>query len=492
MIIRINYGTGVATLPTSALDSLDRATKVDVKVLFLLCSEPNLLVAENRETSLDRISRRSGYPIGQIEASLAFWRGAGVLNSDDEEALQVPATPAPPITAGPTVESIPTATAPAEAPSNVTVSRAKTRRLDEIPNYSSDELEAFFQEHEETENYLQECQKIWGSMFSPRECSLIIALIREWGLSWDYVTSLLASVVKYFAARENQGKSLHYVYRTASNYHKEGITTLEELQQKLVEQEKLAGFEQRIRVMFGMGGRNLTPKEKKYFSTWLYEYHYDIEIVELAYNITVDAKGSPNIGYINGILKNWYEDGLTTLEAIVAKREQENSVVKSIKEWKLTPDNALSHVESILAGESQQNGIPQPANISQDINIIRRFLSLGNRMLTEGEIDAMTKWRAEYRFRYEIIHYAYQITLENRGEYNLPYMDAILNKWHEQKLTTLDAVKAYEKGYKEDKKRKKTPNKAQNQDGSFETEDFFAAAVKRSLGDDFDPAILNQ
>ena len=492
MIIRINYGTGVATLPTSALDSLDRATKVDVKVLFLLCSEPNLLVAENRETSLDRISRRSGYPIGQIEASLAFWRGAGVLNSDDEEALQVPATPPPPITAGPTVESIPTATASAEAPSNVTVSRAKTRRLDEIPNYSSDELEAFFREHEETENYLQECQKIWGSMFSPRECSLIIALIREWGLSWDYVTSLLASVVKYFAARENQGKSLHYVYRTASNYHKEGITTLEELQQKLVEQEKLAGFEQRIRVMFGMGGRNLTPKEKKYFSTWLYEYHYDIEIVELAYNITVDAKGSPNIGYINGILKNWYEDGLTTLEAIVAKREQENSVVKSIKEGKLTPDNALSHVESILAGEPQQNGIPQPANISQDINIIRRFLSLGNRMLTEGEIDAMTKWRVEYRFRYEIIHYAYQITLENRGEYNLPYMDAILNKWHEQKLTTLDAVKAYEKGYKEDKKRKKTPNKAQNQDGSFETEDFFAAAVKRSLGDDFDPAILNQ
>ena len=329
MIIRINYGTGVATLPTSALDSLDRATKVDVKVLFLLCSEPNLLVAENRETSLDRISQRSGYPIGQIEASLAFWRGAGVLNSDDDEALQVPAAPSIPTTAGSIEESAPAAKVSAEAPSKVTVTRAKTRSLDEIPNYTPDELEAFFREHEETENYLQECQKIWGSMFSPRECSLIIALIREWGLSWDYVTSLLASVVKHFEARENQGKSLHYVYRTASNYHKEGITTLEELQQKLVEQEKLAGFEQRIRVMFGMGGRNLTPKEKKYFSTWLYEYHYDIEIVELAYNITVDAKGSPNIGYINGILKNWYEDGLTTLDAIVAKREQANSTVST-------------------------------------------------------------------------------------------------------------------------------------------------------------------
>ncbi len=492
MIIKINYGTGVATLPTSALDSLDRATKVDVKVLFLLCSEPNLLVADNREACVNRISQRSGYPIGQIEASLAFWRGAGVLSSDDEDALQASTIPSAPTPEAAMAESTPAATASVEAPSNVTVSRAKTRHLDEIPNYSPDELEAFFREHEETETYLQECQKIWGRIFSPRECSLIVALIQEWGLSWDYVTSLLASVVKHFEARENQGKSLNYVYRTASTYHKEGITTLEALQQKLVEQEKLAGFEQRIRVMFGMGGRNLTPKEKKYFSTWLYEYHYDIEIVEMAYNITVDTKGNPNIGYINGILKNWYEDGLTTLDAIVAKREQENSMVKSIKEGKLTPDNALSEVEAILAGEPQQNSISQPTNISRDINIIRRILNLGNRILTEGEMDAMTKWRAEYRFRYEIIYHAYKITLESRGEYSLPYMDAILNKWHEQKLTTLDAIKAYEKGYKEDKKRKKTPNKTQTQDGSFETEDFFAAAVKRSLGDDFDPAILNQ
>ena len=167
-------------------------------------------------------------------------------------------------------------------------------------------------------------------------------------------------------------------------------------------------------------------------------------------------------------------------------------MVKSIKEGKLTPDNALPEVEAILAGEPQQNSISQPTNISRDINIIRRILNLGNRILTEGEMDAMTKWRVEYGFRYEIIYHAYQITLESRGEYSLPYMDAILNKWHEQKLTTLDAVKAYEKGYKEDKKRKKASNKTQTQDGSFETEDFFAAAVKRSLGDDFDPAILNQ
>ena len=485
MIIRINYGTGVVTLPTSALDSLDRATKVDVKVLFFLCSEPNLLVAEDRETCVSRISDRAGYPIGQIEASLAFWRGAGVLNSDEETSL------APAITG--TVEtSVPATAVSTETPPNVTVTRARTRPLDEIPNYTGDDLEKFFQTCEDAEYYLQECQRLWGSLFSPRENNIIIALIWEWGLSWEYVTTLLGSAAKHFMERENQGKSLNYVYRTAINYHKDGITTLEALQQKFVEQEKMVGFEQRIRTMFGMGARNLTPKEKKYFSTWLYEYHYDIEIVELAYNITVDTKGSPNIGYINGILKNWYEDGLTTLDAIIAKREQDNSTVKTIKEGKITPDTVLSSIDSMQNSERKEADRPQVTNISQDINILRRLLNLGNRMLTEGEIAAFTKWRMEYGFRYEIIHHAYEITLENRNEYNLPYMEAILKKWHEQQLTTKEAIQAYEKGYKEDKQRKKTSGSVESSKGSFDTDDFFMAAVKRSFGEDFDPAILNQ
>ncbi len=491
MIIRINYGAGVATLPTSALDSLDRATKVDVKVLFLLCSEPNLLVAENRESCVSRISDRAGYSIGQIEASLAFWRGAGVLNSDEEDAPHTSAAPVAPMIAEVVEERAPAATVSSETPSIVTVTRARTRPLDEIINYTGDELEKFFQTCEDAEKYLQECQDIWGSMFSPWENNMIIALIQEWGLSWDYITTLLASAAKHFKERENQGKTLNYVYRTAVTYHKEGITTLEALQQKFVEQEKMAGFEQRIRTMFGMGVRNLTPKEKKYFSTWLYEYHYDIEIVELAYNITVDAKGSPNIGYINGILKNWYEDGLTTLDAIIAKREQENHTVKSIKEGQITPDNVLSAIES-AGRETASSEASRVTNISQDINILRRLLNMGNRMLTEGEIAAFTKWRTEYGFRYEIIHHAYEITLENRREYNLPYMDAILKKWHEQKLTTMEAIRAYEKGYKEDKQRKKNSGSAGSTDGSFNTDDFFMAAVKRSFGEDFDPAILNQ
>ena len=73
-------------------------------------------------------------------------------------------------------------------------------------------------------------------------------------------------------------------------------------------------------------------------------------------------------------------------------------------------------------------------------------------------------------------------------------MDAILKNWHEAGLSTMEAITAYDRGYHEDKQRggKKTSAAQPLQSSSFETDDFFMAAVKRSFGEDFDPDILKQ
>ena len=512
MNMKINYGTGVATLPTAALGSLDRATKADIKLLFLLCAEPNLLSGENSDECLGRISERVGISAAQVGASLAFWRGAGVLDIEDEGeraepsvtasgAEDKPAADAETLSANnsPSAEVTPLPGTDAAPVGKVTVTRARTRMLDEIPNYTSDELERFLTEQKDAANYLDECQSIWGGIFNQRDTAMVISLVNTWGFSWDYVLTLLAYGNKYFKERDNQGKSLHFVYRLASNYHKEGILTDEALRQKFVEEEKLKDFEHRIRSMFGLGVRNLTPREKKYFSTWLYEYKYGPEVIEIAYNITVDTKGSPNMSYTNGILKNWYEEGLTTAEAISAKREQENTAVGAIREGRTPPDTLRETVERIRSAEGGQTAAESettPAGDPRDTGILRRLLGLGNRMLTDGEIAAFTKWRVDFGFRYELIYYAYQITLENRREYSLPYMDAILSKWNARGLNTVEAVKTYEKGFREERERvknkPKAPLNAPAENHSFDTGDFFLAAVKRSFGEDFDPSILNQ
>jgi DnaD/phage-associated family protein len=184
------------------------------------------------------------------------------------------------------------------------------------------------------------------------------------------------------------------------------------------------------------------------------------------------------------------------LESIIARREQDDNVIRSIKEPKVTPDNAIETVGNILSSAPVEKKAMPSSNPAMEIGVIRRLLGLGNRMLTDGEINAFTKWRHDYGFRYELIYYAYQIMQENGCEYSLPYMDAILSRWHARKLTTMEEIKAYEQGFKEERdkarSKPKPPLNAPAQNSSFDTNEFFMAAVKRSFGDDFDPSILEQ
>jgi DnaD/phage-associated family protein len=80
----------------------------------------------------------------------------------------------------------------------------------------------------------------------------------------------------------------------------------------------MAEVEGQLRTLFGMGDRALTPQEKKYFSAWIHEFGYGMDVIRKAYDITVDTKGTPKMSYMNSILANWNRDGLRTLPEIEA------------------------------------------------------------------------------------------------------------------------------------------------------------------------------
>ena len=68
--------------------------------------------------------------------------------------------------------------------------------------------------------------------------------------------------------------------------------------------------------MFGMGGRALTTKEKKYIASWIEKMNFSIEMIRLAYDKTVDVTHEPSCAYANGILERWYADGIDTPEKV--------------------------------------------------------------------------------------------------------------------------------------------------------------------------------
>ena len=313
MNIRINYGTAVATVPAAALAVMDRATKQDLTVLLTLAADPALLGASGECAGI--IAARLGCPASQIETSLSFWRGAGVLAVTEESERITPAAPSLP-----EEKPAPAPESPNEEPKEAPP--AKPRPTSELPRYTSAELSELLEAREETATYLRECQNIWGKIFNTHEHNIILGLVDYLGLDWDYVLALLSYAAKYYRERENKGKSLQYVENMAFSFHKEGIVTADDLQKRFKEMEAMSSMEYKLRQLFGIGDGALTPTQKKYFSTWVYDYRYDLEIITYAYNPAVDNTGSTKITYImrymSKTLGAWNDGDLRTLEQIEA------------------------------------------------------------------------------------------------------------------------------------------------------------------------------
>ena len=134
---------------------------------------------------------------------------------------------------------------------------------------------------------------------------------------YDYINipaELICGIVEYCA--ENDRKSMNYLVRTAINlFEEQEIDTYEKLEGYLNARRSFNDGVSRFRRLAGIADRGLSVKEKATFSLWFEERAYPFELVEFAYEITVDKLQKFNLNYVNAILERWYTEGITTLSA---------------------------------------------------------------------------------------------------------------------------------------------------------------------------------
>ena len=105
---------------------------------------------------------------------------------------------------------------------------------------------------------------------------------------------------------------------------------------------------------------------------------------------------------------------------------------------------------------------------------IRSLFGIGERTFTTKEKKFISAWINDMGYSIEIIEKAYEVTADATGKGSFAYANSILERWNAAGLRTLSEI---EKSYKGGE----SAGKPQN--GSFDTDSFFEAAVKRSLGE---------
>lgn len=301
-IIKINFGHGAVSLPYAAVEKFDKATKKDIKILVCLCALG--CRATDITAAKKAVASEQGYTEEDVANAIAFWRGAGIIDVEDGEEAAMPE--------------------PAEKAVYTKQEKANLRHADELPRYTTEELTSILERRKELSALIDGCQQLYGKVFNTSEVNILIGLSDYLGFDHEYILLLFAHVGKM------ERKSVRTVEKLAFRFADEEITDADMLREHLSFLEKSQELETRIRNMFGISSRALTAKERKLVQRWLGEYKFGFEIIEKAYELTIESTQKPSLPYAGAILDRWHQEGIDSLEKIEANiAEHQRDKVKT-------------------------------------------------------------------------------------------------------------------------------------------------------------------
>ncbi|HZK57529.1 MAG TPA: DnaD domain protein [Clostridia bacterium] len=153
-----------------------------------------------------------------------------------------------------------------------------------------------------------EINKIIARELVPNEKLKIIESLYKYNLD----PSLVTEAFSYSKKQKNVRHLLSFSLGVVRTWYDQGILTVEDLQQYLIEQGDRYGFYGRVYKALGFPSQ---PSEAaiEIMNTWIDEFNFDIDVVlEACKNST--RTSNPNINYINAILKDWHDKGIKKVE----------------------------------------------------------------------------------------------------------------------------------------------------------------------------------
>ena len=268
MKIEFNFGTSVLALPADVKRYISNAGKSELAVL--------LAVSGGGEADVSAVASLCNLTEAEVTEALAFWRGAGIINTD--------------ATSSEKKESV-----AAKAPSPKSYSMTGM------------EIERVCGENPTLRTTIEKCQTIFGKVFGTSESGLFVYLYDHLRLDCEYIL-LLASYCK-----RTGHDSVRYFEKTALSLFDRGIDTVGKLEKYFMDENRRGELEGIVRRLYGMGARALTSTEKEYLRVWSSEWDTSEELIEAAYEEMMKNLPAPKMSYENKILKNWHDAGVKTV-----------------------------------------------------------------------------------------------------------------------------------------------------------------------------------
>lgn len=182
------------------------------------------------------------------------------------------------------------------------------------PSYTKEETAQIIGRSAELKKLINDdIPRLLGKTVTHGEAMMIVSMYDYLRMKPDYIVKLVSYCVSI------DKKSLRYAEGMAFTLFDANVTDMDGLNAYLEAETRRDSVTQKVRALFGIGQRALIAKEKRFISLWTDTYGYGVEIIEKAYELTIQRINEPSMSYASAILKSWYENHLTTLEEIEAE-----------------------------------------------------------------------------------------------------------------------------------------------------------------------------
>lgn len=128
------------------------------------------------------------------------------------------------------------------------------------------------------------------------------------------------------------------------------------------------------------------------------------------------------------------EDLLLLAHAIVSQKKPRNrlkAIENTVYRWM---ENGWDTPEAVRAGLAAAGELPDDWEAK-----MKAMLGIRNRELAPTEKKYLARWK-EFGLPEDVMRLAYERTVVNTGSMSYPYMNAVLNRWYELGLMTVEAV----------------------------------------------------
>ena len=286
------WKSGMFSVPQAIAEKyLKLASEYQLKALLIILSSAGISTDEE-------ISKRLGITVSDVRSIMEFWEAEGVVCPSEEKSA-----------ASPKVEQVP---AEAEQKREVKKSLPVKEKKQEIkisaPSLSPKDIACLAGENPEIAELLNEAQEAYGRTISPGEQEMIVNLVTFYGLGYGAVLMLLG----YCRREREAGRAISagYFYKIAERWLDEGITTVEEAEEKIRVLEQGGRLWQTIKERAQISKKAPTVSQMEMINQW--KSDFSMEMIELAIDEMKENIDNPNLRYVDKILKNWKKAGIKT------------------------------------------------------------------------------------------------------------------------------------------------------------------------------------